>query len=421
MTGAPVQIELNYGQSKISTYIPTKNFLGTILPADVPGVVSPIDTVRHALSSPIGSPRLRELAAGKSRIMILVSDITRPSPSRLLLPPILEELAFAGIQNQQISILFGLGVHRRQTETEQRDLVGDQIFEKIVCIDHDRDDCVEIGTTSRGAKVAVFRRLLAADLIIATGNLEYHYFAGYSGGAKALAPGFCSRDTIEANHCRFLDPGAVGGRITGNPLREELEEMAALVGIDFLVNAVLNQHKEITHVVAGDVTQAHRAGVGYIDRIYRKKISRRADIIITSPGGYPKDMNLYQSHKAMQNAKLALKPGGILLITAKCQEGLGEENFARAFEEGLSLEAMVDELRQRFIQGRHIALQMAKLQTDYELFMVTDLPEEIRQKLFFRSFISLDAALETALKSQGENAQVLVMPYGISTLPYYCG
>jgi len=416
-----MQVDLNYGKSTISVTIPAKNYLGTILPADVPGVAFPQEEVRRALAEPIGSARLRELAAGKTRIKILASDITRPSPSFWLLPPILEELYAAGISNHQITILFGLGVHRKHTKTEQRNLVGKEIFNSITCVDHDRDDCIEIGTTSRGAKVAVFRKLLTADFIIATGNLEYHYFAGYSGGAKALAPGFCSRATIEANHCRFLDPGAAGGRIKGNPLREELEEMAAMVGIDFIVNAVLNPHKEITRVVAGDVTLAHRAGAEYIDRIYRQKISRYADIIITSPGGYPKDMNLYQAHKAMQNAKQALKPGGILLTTAKCPEGLGEENFARVFEEGLSLETMVGEMKQRFIQGRHIALQMAKLQTEYELYLVTDLSAKIRQKLFFKAFLSIETALAAALKSKGENAQVLVMPYGISTLPYFDG
>ena len=194
-----------------------------------------------------------------------------------------------------------------------------------------------------------------------------------------------------------------------------------MVGIDFLVNAFLDIQKRIIKVVAGDVTQAHREGAEYIRRIYGVEIKELADIVITSPGGFPKDINLYQAHKAMQNALPAGKKGGIIIVVAQCPEGLGESHFAQTFEEGLPLQALVDELGHKFVQGRHIASQIAKIQLERELFLVTDMPVEVREKLFVKSFSSLDEALAEAFSMQGKKAKVAVIPYGISTLPIFAG
>jgi len=411
-------IDLNYGKKIVSLDIPDRNFLGVIKPEDIDGLDDPAAEVKRSLAEPIGSQRLKELVFPDGRIVILVSDITRPVPSKILLPPILEEIKTAGIDDNQVKIVFGLGVHRKQTEKEKKDLVGKKIYERIECIEHDLEDCEQVGVTSRGTKAAVFRKVLEADFVIATGNLEFHYFAGYSGGAKALAPGVCSRATIESNHSLFLHPDAKAGMLKGNPLREELEEIAAMVRVDFMVNAVLNPQKEIIKVVAGDMTAAHRAGAEYLDRIYRLPIDEPADIVITSPGGFPKDINLYQAHKAMQNALPAVKKGGIILTIACCKEGIGEENLSRALMEDLSLAERVDELKHKFIQGRHIASQMAKIQLEHKIYLVSDLPPEVIKDLFFRCFDSPQKALSEALKAQGKDARVLIMPFGIACLPY---
>jgi len=413
-----MRINLNYGKKIVSLDIPDSNFLGMMKPEDIDGLDDPAAEVRQALAEPIGSQRLKELLSPNDRVVILVSDISRPVPSKILLPPILEEIKTAGINDNQVKIVFGLGVHRKQTEEEKKDLVGKKIYERIECIDHDIKDCEQVGVTSRGTKAEVFRKVLEADFIIATGSLEFHYFAGYSGGVKALAPGVCSRATIESNHSLFLNPNAKAGMLTGNPLREELEEIVAMVGVDFMVNAILNPQKEIIKVVAGDVTAAHRAGAEYIDRIYRLPIDDLADIVITSPGGFPKDINLYQTHKAIQNALPAVKKGGIILTIACCKEGIGEENLSRALSEDLLLNECVDELKHKFIQGRHIASQMAKIQLEHKIYLVSDLPLEVKKDLFFRCFDSPQEALSEALKAKGKDAKVLVMPFGISCLPY---
>ena len=413
-----MKISLNYGHDSMALNIPDENYVGTLSPKDIREIEDPINEVRRALANPIGSKKLKKLVSSQDKIVILASDITRPSPSSVLLPLIIEELKEAGVSNNQITIVFGLGVHRKQTEEEKKKLVGKDIYSKIKCIDHDIDSCVRIGTTKRGNEVFIFKEILDADFVIATGNLEYHYFAGFSGGAKALAPGVCGRETIANNHKHFLEPGAQAGKIEGNPIREEIEEIGEMIDINFMVNAVLNSHKKVVKVVAGDVTKAHREGAEYINNIFGVKIGNLADIVIASPGGYPKDIDLYQTHKAMENAKLAVKKGGIIIVVGECRDGLGEKKFAEALNGKLSPYELIEELKNNFILGRHKASRVAKIHLDSEIYLISNLVDEIKKKLFIKNYSSLKEAFLNALKIQGEKAKILVMPYGGSTLPY---
>ena len=260
--------------------------------------------------------------------------------------------------------------------------------------------------------------LLEADFIVATGNLEFHYFAGYSGGAKAVAQGVCGRETIANNHKYFLEPSVKAGAIQGNPVREEIEEIGEMVGIDFMVNAVLNSNKKIVKIVAGDLTKAHREGAKYINDLFRVEIDELADIVITSPGGYPKDIDLYQTHKSMENASLAVKTGVILIVVGECVDGLGEGKFAEALNGKLSPQELIEELKKNFILGRHKASRVAKIHLDSEIYLVSNLADEIKKKLFIKNYSSLEEAFSNALKKQGEKAKVLVVPYGGSTLQY---
>ena len=412
-----MKVSLNYGTDVQTLDIPNENYLGTLNPKEIKEVKDPIQEVRDALSNPIGSKKLKELAKGHKDIVILVSDISRPSPSAILLPPILEELKQAEIKNDQIKIIFGLGIHRRHTEEEKKKLVGEEIYRQIKCIDHDVTNCVKIGTTIRGNEVFILKDVTEADFLIATGNLEYHYFAGYSGGAKAVAPGVCGRRTISDNHKHFLEPGAKAGKIKGNPIREEMEEIGEMVGVNFIVNAVLNSHKKIVKVVAGEVTKAHREGAKYIDNMFAVQINELADIVITSPGGFPKDIDLYQTHKAMENASLAVKKGGIMIVIGECKDGLGEGKFADALMEDLSPQELIEELKNNFVLGRHKASRVAKIHLDSEVYLVSNLDDKIKKSLFINNYDSLEKAFFDAIKIQGKNAKVLVMPFGGSTLP----
>jgi len=416
-----MKVSLNYGHDSMVLDIPDKNYMGTLSPKDIKEIEDPINEVRRALANPIGSKKLKKLVSPKDKIVILVSDISRPCPSYILLPPILEELKETGVNKDQITIVFGLGVHRKHTEEEKKRLVGEEVYNQIKCIDHDIDNCVKIGITKRGNEVSIFKEVLKADFIIATGNLEFHYFAGYSGGAKAVAPGVCGRKTIANNHKYFLDFGAKAGKIEGNPIREEIEEIGEMVGINFMVNAVLNSHKKVVRVVAGDVTKAHREGAEYINNMFGVKIDHLADIVIASPGGYPKDIDLYQTHKAMENAKLAVKEGGIIIVAGECRDGLGEGKFAEALNGKLSPQELIEELKNNFILGRHKASRIANINLNTEIYLVSNLTDEIKKNLFIKSFDSLEEAFSQAIKVQGEKAKVLVIPYGGSTLPVFKG
>ena len=413
-----MKVLLNYGHNLLTIDISEKNYMGTLNPKEIKEVADPVHEVKTALANPIGCKKLKELIKPRdNKVIILVSDVTRPSPSTILLPPIIEELREVGIRNEQIKIVFGLGVHRKQSEEEKKLLVGEEIYKQIECIDHDINNCVKIGMTKRGNEVFIFKEIMNSDFVIATGNLEFHFFAGYTGGAKAVAPGVCGRSTISNNHKYFLEPEARSGMIKGNPIREEIEEIGEMVGINFIVNAVLNSHKKIVKVVAGDVTKAHRVGARYIDKIFTVQINELADIVITSTGGYPKDIDLYQTHKAMENAILAVKKGGIIIVTGECKDGLGEKKFADALMEDLSPQELIDELKNNFVLGRHKASRIAYIHLNSKIYLISKLEDSIKENLFIKNYTSLEEAFKDALAAQGENAKVLVMPFGGSTLP----
>ncbi len=409
--------KLKYGRSKLTVNIPDKNFQGKIMPEEAEALSNPEAEVNKSLDAPIESAKLEELVSPEDNVVILVSDISRPAPSTVMLPPIINRLNSSGVSDDKIKIIFGLGVHRRQTPEEKKKLVGDEIYSRIKCIDHDRYQCEQIGITSRGTEAEVFKEVLDADFIVATGNLEYHYFAGFSGGAKALAPGVCSKNTIMQNHKQFMDPLARSGQIEGNPVREDIEEIANMVGVDFLVNAVLNRQKETIKIVSGDIEAAHRQGKKYIEEIYEKSIDEKADIVITSPGGFPKDIDLYQTHKSMEHAARAVKEGGKMIVVGECGDGLGEENFAEALTGDKSPQELIEELENEFILGRHKASRVADIHQSSEIILVSSLPKSITEKLFFRCCSDVNSALEEALADIGRDAKVLVIPFGISTLP----
>lgn len=414
-----MEFSLKFGHQSLSIDIPEDNYMGTLKANDMDKIAEPIKEVKRALKNPIGSSELKNLVSADDKVVILASDISRPAPSHLLLPPIIENLNKAGIKDEQMKIIFGLGVHRKLTEEEKKKLVGDDIYNRIECINHDIEECIEMGITKRGTPVTIFEDVLESDFLIATGNLEFHYFAGYSGGAKALAPGVCGRETIKKNHKKFLDPKARGGQIKGNPVREEIEEIGEMIGIDYMVNAVLNSHKELVKVVAGDVTKAHREGTKYIKNMFRREIKEKADIVITSPGGFPKDIDLYQTHKAMENASLAVKENGIIIIAANCEDGLGEENFSEALLNDNSPQDLINELKEKFILGRHKASRIANIHLNSKIFLVSNLDDSIKEKLFVNNFENLNNALDRALEVKGKKAKILLIPYGVSTLPYY--
>ena len=412
------KVTLNYGKSNKELSIPEKNLYEILTPMDLEKVADDSGEVRNALNNPIGSVPLKEMAQGKKNVIILASDITRPSPSHILLPPIIEELVEVGVDYGSITIVFGLGYHRKHTEDEKKKLVGEEIYNKVKCLDHDIDDCLYLGTTKRGVPVEVFKPVAKKDLLIATGNLEFHYKAGYSGGYKALHPGVCSKRTIETNHKMMIQPGTMPGKADGNPMREDIEEAGQIAGVDFIVNAVLNNNKEIVKVVAGDPIKAHREGTKYIDKMYKRVIGEKADIVVASCGGYPKDINLYQAQKGLDNASFAVRDGGTIILLAECRDGLGEKTFEDWMLKAKSPHEPVEWIKKDFILGAHKAAFICAVLERAKVYLISSLDEDFTKEIFFTPASSAQAALDEALSQYGDKAKVLVLTNANSTVPY---
>ena len=412
-----MELELGFGTGVQKISLPDQNVLAVLTPNEVSRGLTGEAEVLRALVSPIGTPRLRDMVRPGETIAVVTSDVTRPMPTYKVMPALLDELYAGGVRREDITLVFALGSHRAQTEEEKRKLAGERAFSEIRCIDSDPDDCISLGTTSRGTPVDIFRPVAEADRRICLGNIEYHYFAGYSGGAKAIMPGVSTRAAIQANHRLMVEETSRAGLLSGNNLREDIEEAAALCGVDFILNVVLDEHKEIIQAVAGDVTRAHRAGCQFLDTLYLKELDQKADIVVVSQGGAPKDLNLYQTQKALDNAKHAVKKGGVIILIGSCREGLGERVFEQWLREAPDAHSMAERVRTDFQLGGHKAAAIAMVLENADVYLVSELPDDTVRGAFLKPAASAQAALDEAFSRLGSDARVLVMPYGGSTLP----
>jgi len=412
-----MRLSFGFGTGTQEAEVPEKNLLGVLHANEVELGLTGEDEVRRALEEPIGSPKLREIVRPGEKIAIVTSDITRPMPTYKVMPALLDELYAAGVRAEDVTLVFALGSHRKHTGEERKKLAGERAFEEIACVDSDPSDCVHMGTTAAGTPVDITRVVAEADRRICLGNIEYHYFAGYSGGAKAIMPGVSTRDAIQANHRMMVRPEACAGALETNPLRMDIEEAGAICGIDFILNVVLSEHKEIIRAVAGHPVQAHRAGCAFLDTLYLKELPQGADIVLVSQGGAPKDMNLYQTQKALDNARHAVKPGGVIVLIGSCKEGLGERVFEEWMTQSSSPGAMVERIGRDFQLGGHKAAAIAMTLEKADIYLVSDLEDDFVRSIFLTPQPCVQTALERAFEKLGPDATVLAMPYGGSTLP----
>ena len=412
-----MKIDLGFGSGVQSVTLPDENILAVLEANPVEYKLTGTDEVRRALREPIGAAPLRETVHAGETVAIVTSDITRPCPTWKMLPPVLEELFAAGIRPENITVTFALGSHRHHTEEEHKKLMGES-YGLVACRDSDGVNCTHLGVTKRGTPVDIDTAVASADRRICFGNIEYHYFAGYSGGAKAIMPGVSTREAIQSNHSRMVEAAACAGKLAGNPVREDIEEAAAICGVDYIVNVVLDAHKEIVYAVAGDVTKAHRDGCRFLDGLYRKTIPHRADIVLVSQGGAPKDLNLYQVQKALDNAKHAVRPGGIIVLVGSCREGLGEKVFEQWMLEAEKPDDLIKRVRENFRLGGHKAAAIAMVLQNAEIDLVSELEPEFVKQIFLQPYQTAQAALDHAFAKLGRDASVIVMPYGGSTLPH---
>jgi nickel-dependent lactate racemase len=411
-----------YGKTEVCARIPTRNFLGYIEPKEKQGVVDSKAEIVRALSQPIGTPRLREMAKAGDKVAIVVDDATRATPSYLMILPLLDELNEAGVKDEDVTVIFGCGSHRAVTPEEEEKLLGKETLDRIKAISHDyeADDQVFLGKTSNGTKVSVNKVFAEADVKILAGDINLHYYAGYGGGRKGVLPAVSSAETIQQNHALMLHPKATTGVLDGNPVHEDMMEAAKLANVNFILNIVTNSKEELVKAFAGDVEQAFLEGTKLVDEMYKVPIEQRANIVVVSAGGYPHDINFYQASKGIHNALEAVKRRGVILLVAECPEGHGNEVFSDWMEKFGDLKRIEREIKRRFVLGGHKAYYLTKALQKVSIILVSIMPDCYAVNTFkLRTARALNDALRDAFELAGKNAKVYVMPHGNTTLAEY--
>jgi nickel-dependent lactate racemase len=415
-----VDVWLPYGKSNVCVRIPARNFLDSIEPKKVPGAEDVKAEIERALSEPIGSKRLSEIAQPQHKVAIVVDDFTRNTPSQAMLLPVLAELNAAGVKDKNVTVIFGCGTHRAVKPEEARRLLGDEVLNRVKTVSHDcnSQDLVSVGKTKHRTSVRVNRVFAEADVKVLLGDVNFHYYAGYGGGRKSVMPAISCRETISHNHAMLLDANARAGVLDGNPVHEDMTEAARLAKVDFILNVVTNSKGEIVKAFAGDLEQAFLEATKRVDDMYRVTVDRRADIVVVSPGGYPADINLYQAYKALDNALEVVKRGGTIILVAECAEGHGNQVFYDWMTRLKELKKVEREVKRRFELGGHKAYYLLKALKNHQVILVSSLPDYYANGVFkLKTARAVNDALREALKNAGSQTKVWTMPQGNFTLP----
>jgi nickel-dependent lactate racemase len=410
-----MRIDLKYGNSKKELNLPDKNLLKVLELAKVPGVLDATKATVQALNNPLGTEKLSEIARGKKSAVIIVSDFTRGVPYKRgnysLLLPIIDELHKGGIKDENIRFLVGTGAHRPHTDKENRDNFGDEIVDSYEVISHECDkNCVSLGKLSTGNELLLNKLVVDSDVVVLTGMVTTHYFGGYSGGRKGILPGVVGRETIRKNHAMVKRDGVGIARLKGSPISEEMDESAKKAGVDFLLNVVINDKKEIVDILTGDLEMAFLKAVDSCNQLYKVIVDKLADCAFACAGGYPKDVNLYQTMKALNNAKEVVKPGGTVVLITEAKEGLGSDTFDRWLYNASSLDELLNTDEKDITVGGHTAVINAKILKNYNVLVVSQMDKDTLEQRFFGYAESLDDAIQKIKSKHGENFLSYVLP-----------
>ena len=424
------KFELKYGQTKLSLAIPEEQVICEILGKEYPPISDLNAAVKTALMHPIDSPPLREVVRPGETAVILVSDITRIwQRMDLILPLMLDELNAAGVPDQNITILIVVGGHRLNSEQEFRMLCGETVCHRVRVMNHDAYDepnMVYMGKTSRGTEVSLNRVVAEADRVILTGGIIYHYLVGYGGGRKSIMPGCSSIKTIRQSHLWGLganlgdgsNPNSISGKTKGNACNEDMVEVAAFAKPDFMINLVPNAEGKVAGIFAGNWISAWQEGVKMVDEIYGVEIPAKADIVVTTAGGYPKDINLYQTGKTMDNACYAVKRGGVVILLSECPDIYEPLEFSDWFKLG-GIRMAEKALRDAFTIPGYVAFKEMECSEIATFIMITK--KENKDLVEKANMIPVET-MEEALKIAHEKCadakpQFIVMPQGANTVP----
>lgn len=453
-----MHFELAYGKGRLGLDLPGSAAVTVVEPTYLPGLPDPVAAVRAALAAPIAAlaapvaaQPLAELARPGMRVGLIFSDITRATPHEVILPPILDALAQAGVPREDITLFEALGTHRRNSEAELAGMLGEELARTFRIVQNDAFDPATqayAGRSSRGHEIWLNREMLECDLRILTGFIEPHFFAGFSGGGKAIMPGMAGLRTVLGNHDAGMisHPNATWGVTEGNPIWEEVVEVALAAGPLFLVNVTMNRDRQVTGVFAGDLLPAHAAGCEFARRTAMTPVPHPFDIVITTNSGYPLDQNLYQAVKGMSAAAQIVKPGGAIIIAAECADGIPDHGkYGELLRGAESPAALLETINQPgFLEQDQWEAQIhAQILLKAEVYVRTDnltraqiesallkpcvriedtvaglLARYDKASAADRGFALADRGSETSATDRGSAASICVLPEGPQTIPF---
>lgn len=420
-----MNVQFPYGKETLSLDIPDERIQGILVSKlhHYKPTADPLALVEKALENPIGAPALCELARGKNKVVFIASDHTRPVPSRIIVPPMLREIR-KGNPDADITILIATGCHRTTTMEELRDKFGNEVVdnEKIVIHDCDHSPVTKVGTLPSGGTCILNSMVVEADLVVAEGFIEPHFFAGFSGARKSVLPGIASRTTVLANHCSefIAHPCSRTGILEGNPIHQDMVWAARAARLAFIVNVVINEKKEGIFAVAGDMEAAHRVGCDFLSSLCRVT-ARPADIAITTNGGYPLDQNIYQAVKGMTAAEATVKKGGVIIMCAKSNDGHGGEGFYQQ----MANEPDIEKTLASFMARGRSQTEADQWQTQIfirvlqraSVIYVSEAPDWMVEDLHMIPAHSLEEALAKAEALLGsKDATITAIPDGVSVM-----
>jgi lactate racemase len=412
-----------YGKGEMKFVLPDSIVVDIISPKEVDPHPAPEQAVREALKLPRGGFSWGDFCKAQSAV-IAINDKTRPVPHEVLLPPLLEKLDSLGISAEHIQLLIATGTHTPMTADEFPAILPEEILARYKVISHDSDnqeDLKYLGITERGTPLWVNARFAQADLKVVIGNIEPHQFQGFSGGAKSAAIGLAGRQTINHNHAMMTHPEARLGEFEKNPARQDIEELGELIGVDLSLNAILDPGKKIVHVLAGKPRTVMESGIPLARQICQIPVQKLYDLMIVSPGGHPKDINIYQAQKGLAHALQVMNEGGCVLLAAACAQGSGSSHYEDWVVNKNSSQEVIEEFKQLgFEIGPHKAYQIARDSSMVNLLLYSDLDPEFARALLLNPIQDFQTSLDKCVNSCRREGiiSVGVMPYASATIPY---
>ena len=420
-----MRISIPYGRTRLEADVPDERLLGVYEAPLPPPAADPAAEVERALEAPFGSPRLEELAKGRRKAVVILSDHTRPVPSKYLLPPMLERLR-RGNPDIDVTLLVATGCHRPTRPEELEEKLGAEVARReriAIHVATDESSFADAGTLPSGGRLRLNRLALEADLLLAEGFIEPHFFAGFSGGRKSVLPGIASRETVLANHCAefIADPRARTGILEGNPIHRDMAYAADRAGLAFVLNAVLNPDKRIVKAFAGGHRAAHEAGCRFLSDACRVRVPL-ADIVVTSNGGHPLDQNVYQAVKGMTAGEAAVREGGAIVLCAACGDGHGGESFYRMLSEAKSPQELLGRIlavpRTATAPDQWEVQILARILCRNRVVIVTrDCDHAMLHAMGLEAASTLEEGIALATAATGPASKIAVIPDGVSTIP----